>query len=475
MTRPFALLLACCLPLTLPAQPPLVATVDPASSSESGTDPAQQALDAWLEAFNSGERAPLEAFRDRWKPGMDVAGLLELHAETGGFRLLRREPSEPGTAYALLQELESDTVARMEMIVTPGEPARFGIRSIDPPEDLRVPRMTATGAIDALAAKADEQAAKDAFSGVLLVANGDEMLLQRAWGQADRVAKVPVALDTRFRIGSMNKMFTAVATLQLVQAGKLSLDGTVGQYLPGYPNAEVAKATIHQLLTHSGGTGDFFGPEFDTQRLSLKTHDDYVRLFGARGPTHPPGAEQRYSNYGFLLLGAIIERVSGQSYYDYVDEHVFAPAGMRDSGSLPEDVAVPGRAVAYTRKDGAWRDAADTLPYRGTAAGGGYSTAGDLLKFARALLAGKLLSPELLAEATRNQTPWYGYGFMAREQEGVRMFGHAGGAPGMNGDLRVYPDLGVVVVGLANVDPPAADRLVGYYLLRMPLPAKPGT
>ena len=121
------------------------------------------------------------------------------------------------------------------------------------------------------------------------------------------------------------------------------------------------------------------------------------------------------------------------------------------------------------RQDGAWTDAADTLPYRGTAAGGGYSTAGDLLKFARALLEGKLLSPELLAEATRNQTPWYGYGFMAREQEGVRMFGHAGGAPGMNGDLRIYPDLGVVVVGLANVDPPAADRLVGYYLLRMPM------
>lgn len=400
---------------------------------------------------------------------MDVDELLELHAETGGFRLVRREPSEPGTAYALLQELESDTVVRMEMTVKTGEPARFGIRPIDPPEDLRVPRMTATDAIDALVAKADEQAAKDAFSGVLLVANGDEVLLQRAWGLADRAAETPVTPDTKFRLGSMNKMFTAVATLQLVEAGKLSLDGTVGQYLPDYPNAEVAQVTIRQLLTHTGGTGDFFGPEFDERRLSLKTHDDYVRLFGERAPTHPPGTEPRYSNYGFLLLGKIIEQVSGKSYYDYIDAHVFSPAGMRDSGSSPEEVAVPGRAVAYMRQDGAWTDAADTLPYRGTAAGGGYSTAGDLLKFARALLEGKLLSPELLAEATRNQTPWYGYGFMAREQEGVRMFGHAGGAPGMNGDLRIYPDLGVVVVGLANVDPPAADRLVGYYLLRMPM------
>ncbi|WP_158636440.1 serine hydrolase domain-containing protein [Luteimonas marina] len=472
MTRSIVLFLLCCLPLLAVAQSAPKPAADAATPAD---DPSRQALDAWLSAFNSGERKPLEAFRDRWKPDMDVDRMLELHVETGGLRLVRHEPSEPGTAQALLQELESDTVVRMEMIVKSGEPVRFGIRPIDPPEDLRVSRMSAGGAIEALMAKADEQAAKDAFSGVLLVARGDEVLLQRAWGQADRAAGTPVALDTKFRLGSMNKMFTAVATLQLVQAGKLSLDGTVGQYLFGYPNAEVAKATIRQMLTHSGGTGDFFGPEFDAQRLSLKTHDDYVRLFGARGPTHPPGTEQRYSNYGFLLLGAIIERVSGQSYYDYVDAHVFAPAGMHDSGSLPEDVAVPGRAVAYMRKEGAWIDAADTLPYRGTAAGGGYSTAGDLLKFARALLAGKLLSPELLAEATRNQTPWYGYGFMAREQEGVRMFGHAGGAPGMNGDLRVYPDLGVVVVGLANVDPPAADRLVGYYLLRMPLPVKPGT
>ncbi|MBP7465189.1 MAG: serine hydrolase [Pseudoxanthomonas sp.] len=465
MTRTLALLLACCLPLAACTQ----SSTPPAASAQAAADPAQLALDAWLEAFNSGERAQLEVFRDRWKPGMDVDELLELHAETGGFRLVRREPSEPGTAYALLQELESDTVVRMEMTVKTGEPARFGIRPIDPPEDLRVPRMTATDAIDALVAKADEQAAKDAFSGVLLVANGDEVLLQRAWGLADRAAGTPVTPDTKFRLGSMNKMFTAVATLQLVEAGKLSLDGTVGQYLPDYPNAEVAQVTIRQLLTHTGGTGDFFGPEFDERRLSLKTHDDYVRLFGERAPTHPPGTEPRYSNYGFLLLGKIIEQVSGKSYYDYIDAHVFSPAGMRDSGSSPEEVAVPGRAVAYMRQDGAWTDAADTLPYRGTAAGGGYSTAGDLLKFARALLEGKLLSPELLAEATRNQTPWYGYGFMTREQEGVRMFGHAGGAPGMNGDLRIYPDLGVVVVGLANVDPPAADRLVGYYLLRMPM------
>jgi CubicO group peptidase (beta-lactamase class C family) len=320
-----------------------------------------------------------------------------------------------------------------------------------------------------LVRKADAEAAQDAFSGVLLVARGDKVLLQRAWGLADREAKTPVALDTKFRIGSMNKMFTAVATLQLVGAGKLSLDGSVGQYLPGYPNADIAKVTIRQLLTHTGGTGDIFGPEFDRHRLELRTHDDYVRLYGARGPTHPPGQGAEYSNYGFVLLGDIIEHVSGQSYYDYVAAHVFAPAGMHDSGSLPEDVAVPNRAHAYTRKDGHWVDAADTLPWRGTAAGGGYSTAGDLLKFARALRSGKLLPPALLAEATRKQTPWYGYGFMVGERQGVGGFGHAGGAQGMNGALEIFPAQDQVVIGLANIDPPEVDRLADYYTARMPL------
>jgi CubicO group peptidase (beta-lactamase class C family) len=473
MTRRLALLLCCCLPLSTLAQPAPAPADDPAAAQAvaPASDPARQALDAWLAAFNANDRALLEAYRDRYQPKLDVDGMLGFRRQTGGFRLLRREPSAPGSAQALLREQDSDTVARITVTVKPGQPLAQEIEAIEPPADLRVPRMDQAAAIDALAAKADADAKRDAFAGVLLVARGDQVLLQRAWGLADRAAGTPVTLDTKFRLGSMNKMFTAVATLQLVQAGKLSLDGTVGQYLPGYPNAEIAKVTIRQLLTHAGGTGDIFGPEFDAHRLELKTHDDYVRLYGARGPDHAPGKEYRYSNYGFVLLGDIIEHVSGQSYYDYVDAHVFAPAGMHDTGSLPEDVDVPGRAHAYTRKDAAapWADAAGTLPWRGTAAGGGYSTAGDLLKFARALQDGRLLPPALLAEATRRQTPWYGYGFMSAEMEGVPAYGHGGGAEGMNGELRVYPTLGEVVVALSNLDPPAATRLAEYYQLRMPL------
>ena len=193
MNRFLILLIACCLSLPLSAQ-----TQTARSSASTDTpDQAQQALDAWLDAFNSGERQRLEAFRDRYEPTMDVDRLLEFRGETGGFRLVRREPSEPGTARALLQERESDTVARIETVLEPGKPARTGIRAIDPPEDLRVARLSRRGALDALVAKADEQAAKDAFAGVLLVARGDEVLLQRAWGSADRAAGAPRSRRTR--------------------------------------------------------------------------------------------------------------------------------------------------------------------------------------------------------------------------------------------------------------------------------------
>jgi CubicO group peptidase (beta-lactamase class C family) len=138
--------------------------------------------------------------------------------------------------------------------------------------------------------------------------------------------------------------------------------------LTDYPNKDVAsKVTIHQLLTHTGGTGDFFGPEFNAHRLELRTLQDYIKLFGQRGPEFEPGSQWAYSNYGFLLLGVVIERVSGQSYYDYVRDHVYSPAGMTSTDSLPEDQDVPQRSIGYTKMDGGetWRPNSDTLPYRG--------------------------------------------------------------------------------------------------------------
>ena len=147
--------------------------------------------------------------------------------------------------------------------------------------------------------------------------------------------------------------------------------------------------------------------------------------------------------------------------------NVFQPAGMTSTDSLPETDNVPDRAIGYVRAGDGWEPNTDTLPWRGTAAGGGYSTVGDLLRFAQALSSGNLISTATLAEATRPHQQGYGYGF-AIGQDPVPNYGHSGGAPGMNGDLRIYPELGYVVVGLSNLDPPAASVLADFFTLRMP-------
>ncbi len=237
-------------------------------------------------------------------------------------------------------------------------------------------------------------------------------------------------------------MSTAVATLQLVEAGKLARNDPIGKYLTDYPNKDVAsQVTVRHLLTHTGGTGNIFGPAFERNRLTLREHSDYVKLYGPRGLKYAPGARYEYSNYGFVLLGALIEKVTGTSYYDYVRSKIFQPAGMTSTDSLPETEDVPSRSAGYMRSRDTWVPNTETLPWRGTSAGGGYSTVGDLMRFAQALESGKLISKSMLAEATREQQEQYGYGFGVQGEGPQRSYGHGGGAPGMNGDLRVYPQL----------------------------------
>src|SRR5688572_11306317 len=164
--------------------------------------------------------------------------------------------------------------------------------------------------------KADTEAGQ--FSGAVLVTRDGRTLFEGAYGLADRERGVPNTPLTQFRTGSMYKMLTAVATLQLVQAGALRLDAPLGTYLPDYPNADVAsRVTPHHLLTHTGGTGDIFGPLFTANRLELRTTGDYLRLYGTRSLQFAPGSQHVYSNYGFMLLGALIERAGGKSYDDH--------------------------------------------------------------------------------------------------------------------------------------------------------------
>jgi CubicO group peptidase (beta-lactamase class C family) len=443
--------------------------------------PAAHQFSAWLEAFDTGDRAVLLEFLQKNDPSR-AAGIDQefgFRTQTGGFDLKKVEESTPTRLTGLVKERASDQFARFTIEVEPSEPhriAQLNLRAIPQPPEFPMPRMSQDTAIAALRAELEKAAAADHFSGAVLLAKDGKAVFTAAYGLADREKKIPNKLDTRFRIGSMNKMFTAVSVLQLVQAGKIKLTDPLGKYLTDYPNPDVAsKVTIHHLLTHSGGTGDFFGPQFDAHRLELRTFEDYVKLYGKRGLEFEPGSRWQYSNYGFLLLGVLIEKVSGQNYYDYVREHVYKPAGMTSTASLPEDQAVPERSLGYTKSGGddVWKPNTDTLPYRGTSAGGGYSTVEDLLRFANALQRHKLLDAQHteLLTAGKMDAPnggKYAYGFFDQSVGGVRCFGHGGGAPGMNGDLRVCPQSGYVIAVLANLDPPAAQRIADFAANRLP-------
>ncbi len=422
----------------------------------------------------------MQAFDAAYRPDAPPATFTQrFRGDTGGFTLVRIEKSTPTVITVLLEERDSRRLARLELEVTDtAKPTVVSSTLRDAPRttDLPLARLSEAETVSAVSAKIDDLVKTDRFGGAVLIGHRGRIVFQKAVGLSNRETKTPNTLDTQFRNGSMNKMFTATAVMQLVDAGKLSLDDTVGKVMADYPNADVArKVTIRQLLGHTGGTGDFFGPLFMKNRLTLKTHADYVAMFGDRAPLHEPGAEFRYSNYGMLLLGAIIERVSGMSYFDYVRTKVYEPAGMKSTGSLPESENVPQRSTGYMRRKDAWIPNTDTLPWSGTAAGGGYSTVGDFFRFAEALQSGKLISKTSFAQMIAPGLGQYGFGMVISGDGATRNFGHSGGAQGQNGDLRVFPESGYVIVALSNLDPPAASRLTDFIAVRLPLAAAANT
>ena len=454
------------------------ASAKAAPASHAVGNPAERQFRAWLSAFNAGDRAKYEAFLREQFPSRAARldGDMNFLLRTGGFDIRKVESRAATSVTCLLEERAWNNLARAVLDVEAAAPhriTRLEANLAPRPADMAVRRLAGPELASAVRAKVDAQAAAGRFQGAVLAARNGKVLYSDAKGLADRESNTLNALDTRFRMGSMNKMFTGTAIMQLVQAGRVRLDAPLGVYLTDYPNRDVAtKVTTHHLLTHTGGTGDIFGPEFTAHRLELKTLDDYVKLYGARGLEFEPGAKWQYSNYGFLLLGVIVEKVSGQSYYDYVRDHIFTPAGMTASGSDPEEVAVPGRAKGYMQQKGAWVPNTDTLPYRGTSAGGGYTTVGDLLRYATALTGHVLLDAEHTALLTTGkidtgQGDRYAYGFVESAAGGVRSFGHSGGAPGMNGELRIFPESGYVVAALANTGS-GASQAVSWVSERLP-------
>jgi len=310
------------------------------------------------------------------------------------------------------------------------------------------------------------------FSGAVLIARYGEVLGQGAWGQANRDFDAPNTVDTRFNLGSMNKTWTAVAIAQLVEDGTLAFDDPLAKFID-YPNADTAaEIRIEHLLTHTSGLGSYFTDEFDrSARKSLRSVDDFLGLATDEEPAFEPGTDRRYSNTGMLLLGKIIEVVTGQSYFDYIQGHLLDPAGMDRSGCFELDRVNDNLAVGYAER---WSVDGQVVVnnlfehvVRGGPAGGCYSTVGDLFRFARALHDGTLVARETAALLTTPKpalgSERYGYGFSIRP-DGAR-HGHSGGFIGIgaNLDISVEPE-GWVIVVLSNDGNVRAPMQMARYL-----------
>jgi D-alanyl-D-alanine carboxypeptidase len=422
-------------------------------------------LRTWLDDYNTGSADTIKEFEQHYLGDSDIAFATDSREETGGFDLVRIESEGPLKLSALLREHNFPALWRVSFVRE--SPTADRLQRLD---YRALPMSSQSQALAALDSFASRLAAADKFSGVIGIAKGGMTLFAKAWGLADRENKIPVTPDTLFLLASQGKMFTAVGVLQLVEAKKVALEDPIGRYLTNYPNAEVAqKVTVRDLLTHQGGTGEMglLGPQDVESRGTVHSIGDIIKLNGARGPVFPPGSKFEYSNYGFVLLGALIQKVSGQGYYDYVQQHIFGPAGMTHTG-YPLRGHMEGVAIGYTSEEGGGlRPSMDLLPWRGTPAGGGVSTMGDELRFVEALNAGKLLSKSMLAEATRKQAKHYGYGFIV-SSDIVPYWGHGGNAPGTDCVLDYYPITGVTFVCLSNRDPIVCDRLGFNYLFRSP-------
>jgi CubicO group peptidase (beta-lactamase class C family) len=302
------------------------------------------------------------------------------------------------------------------------------------------------------------------FSGVALIARDDRIEAEMAFGLADQASRRTNARDTRFNLGSINKTFTAIGIAQLIDQGRLVLDDTLIKFLPDYLNKDAAgRISIRQLLTHRSGVAQFMRADFGDVSVEAMT-----KIVAAEPLAFDPGTRQVYSNGGYVVLGRIIEVVSGRSYAEYVADRIYRPASMTASGFVgstdrTDQLALPG--------------APDSLPRAGNPAGGGYSTAADLWRFARALRAGRLLSAKMtryvLDETFAEDPKW---GFSLREQmAGTRRFiGNGGGAPGINAEFRFEPAGGYTVVVISNASPPSATNLLTAIINRIAgVPAAP--
>jgi len=438
--------------------------------------PAGQKLALLIQAVNSGDRGLIRAFiQDNYGREFLAVAPLDEHVNiltqvydgSRGVDLKKLERSSELSLAAVVQEKLSGGWEEWLIDVEQAPPhkiASLGFRPSPAPADLApAKKITAAEAVAELAKSMDKLVAADLFSGTVLLAKDGHPLYAKACGLASKSFDVPNRLDTKFNLGSMNKMFTAVAGAQLVERGMLSYDDPVGTYLgPDWVTPETAKKVkVCHLLSHTSGLGSYFNEKFQqSSRLLFRNVDDFKTLAADDKPVFEPGTKWQYSNTGFLLLGAIIEKVTGRSYFDYVRENIFQPAGMINTDSYEMDRPTPNLAVGYEKVFGpdgkpGFRNNIFDHVVKGGPAGGGFSTVEDLLRFDIALRSNNLLKKEtrelLMSAKPELKSPEYGYGFgLSEDPQLGRIVGHSGGFTGINSSLDMYLDSGFTVIVMSN-------------------------
>lgn len=290
------------------------------------------------------------------------------------------------------------------------------------------------------------------FMGSVLVDQHGKILLDKGYGYANLEWQIPNSPTTKFRLGSVTKQFTAAAILLLEDSGKLKITELVKKYMPEAP-AAWDDITIFNLLTHTSGIPNYTRfPEFAAITTFTKTPEQQLELFRNKPLVFQPGTQYEYNNSGYMLLGYLIEKISGQSYQEFVVKNIFKPLGMNDSGYDSHAAIIPHRASGYEKKPNGITHAEYldmSLPY---SAGSLYATTHDLLRWQEGLFGGKLLSSESL---TKMITPFknnYGFGVVIQSVDGSKSIMHAGGINGFNAILLYFPEDKLTIVSLSNMN-----------------------
>ncbi len=431
------------------------------------------ALEAWARtefAPRFLEEIPLTEHREALTRMHRANGPLEVHGARS------YEPPRPDSTATLIvwsTWLESWRGVILD-VNRDGKIARLGLSPARPPSDLP-PTAALTGEqiAERVSGFVDRLASRDAFSGTVLLAKDGKVILTRAVGIANRDFDVPVTLDTKFNLGSMNKMFTAVACMQLVEQGKLSLDDSIAKYLDDdwLPKVDKNLVKVRHLLTHTSGLGSYFNEEFDrSSRALFRNVADWKPLVRDDTLAFEPGTQWAYSNTGLLVAGAIVEKASGTDYFDYVRTHITGPAGMTSTDCYDLDQANRRLAVGYDREigpDGAvtWHNNLFMHVIRGGPAGGGFSTVEDLFRFDQALRAEKLVTRASLDQLWRTYpelaSERYGLGFFVERSPVGAIVGHSGGFNGISAVLSMYLDAGYTIAVMSNLGDGAATNVEG--------------